>query len=84
MNAVRSNAASSDAYVTRKRRGVGELFLQEAAGRLLTGLADRVEDKVAESVKKKTKTRIVETRRQLEDVLRDGRAEHHEEDCDGA
>lgn len=84
MNAVRSNAAPSDAYVTRKRSGVGKLFLQEAAGRLLTGLADRVEYKVAKSMEEKTKAQIVESRRQLEDVLRDGRAEHHEEDRDGA
>lgn len=66
MDARRSRFASSDIYITRKRRI--EFFLQKAALRpAMARLADRVEHKCPETVEQKTEARIVESRCVLEE-----------------
>jgi hypothetical protein len=45
MNAARPDFAFPDVYVTRKRRRVWELVLEEDTFSLVSRLSDRVEDK---------------------------------------
>jgi len=69
MNAARSLLALSDTYITWKFRVVWELLLQEDSFRLLTGLADGVEDEIAEAMKQESYARVVKTGCELENIL---------------
>lgn len=63
MNAARPDLAAADTHVARKCRFVWELLLQESAARLLSGLADRVEDERPKAVEQKSKARVVQSGR---------------------